>query len=42
MLILFFGKSRTTDPGNESAGQLTIFYCGKVNVYDDVPAEKVP
>lgn len=33
-------KSRTTDPGNESAGQLTIFYCGKVNVYDDVPAEK--
>ncbi|PSS06370.1 Protein TIFY 4B like [Actinidia chinensis var. chinensis] len=21
-------------------GQMTIFYCGKVNVYDDVPAEK--
>lgn len=23
------------------AGQMTIFYCGKVNVYDDVPANKV-
>lgn len=22
-------------------GQMTIFYCGKVNVYDDVPADKV-
>ncbi|CAN4093395.1 unnamed protein product [Withania somnifera] len=32
--------SRTTDSGNAPAGQLTIFYCGKVNVYDDVPAEK--
>ncbi|XP_055813225.1 protein TIFY 4B-like isoform X2 [Solanum dulcamara] len=32
--------SRTTDSGNASAGQLTIFYCGKVNVYDDIPAEK--
>lgn len=32
--------SRTTDSGNASAGQLIIFYCGKVNVYDDVPAEK--
>jgi hypothetical protein len=25
----------------ESAGQMTIFYCGKVNVYDDVPGDKV-
>ncbi|KAJ8543144.1 hypothetical protein K7X08_005667 [Anisodus acutangulus] len=32
--------SRTTDSGNAPAGQLTIFYCGKVNVYDDVPTEK--
>ncbi|OIT29637.1 PREDICTED: protein TIFY 4B-like [Nicotiana attenuata] len=32
--------SRTTDLGNTPASQLTIFYCGKVNVYDDVPAEK--
>ncbi|KAG5250558.1 protein TIFY 4B [Salix suchowensis] len=24
----------------ESAGQMTIFYCGKVNVYDNVPREK--
>lgn len=22
-------------------GQMTIFYCGKVNVYDDIPADKV-
>lgn len=22
-------------------GQMTIFYCGKVNVYDDVSADKV-
>ncbi|PHU22091.1 hypothetical protein BC332_07198 [Capsicum chinense] len=32
--------SRTRDSGNTPAGQLTIFYCGKVNVYDDVPAGK--
>lgn len=24
-----------------SLGQLTIFYCGKVNVYDGVPPDKV-
>ncbi|KAF3620558.1 putative protein TIFY 4B-like isoform X2 [Capsicum annuum] len=32
--------SKTRDSGNTPAGQLTIFYCGKVNVYDDVPAGK--
>ncbi|PPR82794.1 hypothetical protein GOBAR_AA37923 [Gossypium barbadense] len=26
----------------ESAGQMTIFYCGKVNVYDDMPGCKGP
>ncbi|TXG63713.1 hypothetical protein EZV62_010707 [Acer yangbiense] len=26
---------------NEPVGQMTIFYCGKVNVYDDVPDDKV-
>ncbi|XP_047329118.1 protein TIFY 4B-like isoform X2 [Impatiens glandulifera] len=31
---------RTSDVPNVPAGQLTIFYCGKVNVYDDVPADK--
>lgn len=25
---------------DEPVGQMTIFYCGKVNVYDDVPADK--
>ncbi|KAG6438287.1 hypothetical protein SASPL_103224 [Salvia splendens] len=30
-------------PGSRTMplGQMTIFYCGKVNVYDDVPADKV-
>ncbi|KAI9181909.1 hypothetical protein LWI28_019936 [Acer negundo] len=32
---------RTTGSANESVGQMTIFYCGKVNVYDDVPDDKV-
>ncbi|GLT77081.1 hypothetical protein SLA2020_486990 [Shorea laevis] len=31
---------RTTTPVDEPLGQMTIFYCGKVNVYDDVPACK--
>ncbi|RQO90871.1 hypothetical protein POPTR_005G214300v4 [Populus trichocarpa] len=31
---------RTTGMAEESAGQMTIFYCGKVNVYDDVPGDK--
>lgn len=31
---------RTSDAATGPAGQLTIFYCGKVNVYDDVPADK--
>ena len=26
---------------DEEKGQMTIFYSGKVNVYDEVPAEKV-
>ncbi|KAF9682926.1 hypothetical protein SADUNF_Sadunf05G0158600 [Salix dunnii] len=30
----------TTGMAIESAGQMTIFYCGKVNVYDDVPRDK--
>ncbi|CAA2974744.1 protein TIFY 4B-like isoform X2 [Olea europaea var. sylvestris] len=33
--------SRTVGSTNIPAGQMTIFYCGKVNVYDDVPADKV-
>lgn len=31
---------RNTDVANWSVGQMTIFYCGKVNVYDGVPADK--
>lgn len=31
---------RTLDAMNGPAGQMTIFYCGKVNVYDDVPMDK--
>ncbi|XP_047337283.1 protein TIFY 4A-like [Impatiens glandulifera] len=31
---------RISEAANVPAGQLTIFYCGKVNVYDDVPADK--
>ncbi|XP_034915194.1 protein TIFY 4B isoform X1 [Populus alba] len=31
---------RTTGAAKESAGQMTIFYCGKVNVYDNVPRDK--
>ncbi|XP_010256178.1 PREDICTED: protein TIFY 4B-like isoform X2 [Nelumbo nucifera] len=34
-------STRNTDVKNKQpAGQMTIFYCGKVNVYDDVPIEK--
>ncbi|CAI9781208.1 unnamed protein product [Fraxinus pennsylvanica] len=32
---------RTVGSTNIPRGQMTIFYCGKVNVYDDVPANKV-
>ncbi|KAJ4727415.1 Protein TIFY 4B-like protein [Melia azedarach] len=31
---------RTTVTANEPVGQMTIFYGGKVNVYDDVPGDK--
>ncbi|KDP21403.1 hypothetical protein JCGZ_21874 [Jatropha curcas] len=31
---------RTKGAANEPIGQMTIFYCGKVNVYDDVPSDK--
>ncbi|KAL3531304.1 hypothetical protein ACH5RR_010626 [Cinchona calisaya] len=31
---------RNTDSSNVPVGQMTIFYCGRVNVYDDVPADK--
>ncbi|KAL6968275.1 TIFY [Sarracenia purpurea var. burkii] len=31
---------RNAGSTNSPLGQMTIFYCGKVNVYDDVPAEK--
>ncbi|XP_051141866.1 protein TIFY 4B-like isoform X2 [Andrographis paniculata] len=33
-------QARATDSTNILVGQMTIFYCGKVNVYDDVPADK--
>ncbi|KAK3193703.1 hypothetical protein Dsin_025026 [Dipteronia sinensis] len=32
---------RTIGSANEPVGQMTIFYCGKVNVYDDVTDDKV-
>lgn len=35
-----FVPPRNVGPPNSSPGQLTIFYCGKVDVYNDVPAEK--
>ncbi|KAI3460904.1 hypothetical protein Pfo_017567 [Paulownia fortunei] len=31
---------RTTCSSSMPVGQMTIFYCGKVNVYDDVPKDK--
>ncbi|GFQ07454.1 protein tify 4b [Phtheirospermum japonicum] len=33
-------QPRTRGTTNVATGQMTIFYCGKVNVYDDMPAEK--
>ncbi|KAL8548195.1 hypothetical protein ACS0TY_007495 [Phlomoides rotata] len=35
-------SSQPRNPGstNMPIGQMTIFYCGKVNVYDDIPADK--
>lgn len=35
------GDSRTIGSADKPLGQMTIFYRGKVNVYDDVPADKV-
>nr|AKN91656.1 BIG SEEDS 2 [Linum usitatissimum] len=32
--------SMSTGQVNEQHGQMTIFYCGKVNVYDDMPRDK--
>ena len=32
---------RSPCEANELDGQMTIFYCGKVNVYDGVPLDKV-
>lgn len=32
---------RTTVAAKEAVGQMTIFYSGKVNVYDDMPSDKV-
>lgn len=32
---------RSPSATNPSVGQMTIFYCGKVNVYDGVPTDKV-
>ncbi|KAF5189385.1 Tify 4b [Thalictrum thalictroides] len=32
--------SRNMNPTNGLVGQMTIFYCGKVNVYDGMPTEK--
>ncbi|XP_057800988.1 protein TIFY 4B-like isoform X2 [Salvia miltiorrhiza] len=34
-------QPRTPGSMNMPIGQMTIFYCGKVNVYDDIPADKV-
>ncbi|OAY49765.1 protein TIFY 4B [Manihot esculenta] len=31
---------RIKTTANEPVGQMTIFYCGKVNIYDDVPRDK--
>lgn len=33
-------QPRTPGSTNMPIGQMTIFYCGKVNVYDDIPADK--
>ncbi|GER24866.1 jasmonate Zim-domain protein [Striga asiatica] len=33
-------RPRTIGPTDIAAGQMTIFYGGKVNVYDDMPADK--
>lgn len=32
---------RIAGAAKEPAGQMTIFYCGQVNVYDDMPGCKV-
>ncbi|CAH1417714.1 unnamed protein product [Lactuca virosa] len=41
----FLGDNDSTPPGiggviEEAKGQMTIFYSGKVNVYDDIPVDK--
>ncbi|KAL0435691.1 UNVERIFIED_CONTAM: protein TIFY 4B [Sesamum radiatum] len=33
-------QPRTAGLTNTPVGQMTIFYCGKINVYDDVPTDK--
>lgn len=37
--ILMVGRDQCDTNGVD--GQMTIFYCGKVNVYDGVPPDKV-
>ncbi|KAF7119618.1 hypothetical protein RHSIM_Rhsim13G0028400 [Rhododendron simsii] len=39
-LKCFPRELRTAGAANGPLGQMTIFYCGKVNVYDDVPVDK--
>lgn len=39
--FLHLCSPRNTGSSKIPAGQMTIFYCGRVNVYDDVPADKV-
>lgn len=41
LFFVFFGGPRTEDSINEPAGQMTIFYRGKISVYDDMPDDKV-
>ncbi|KAG8658663.1 protein TIFY 4B isoform X4 [Manihot esculenta] len=34
--------TRCNDAADGLVGQMTIFYCGKVNVYDGIPPDKIP
>lgn len=38
--VTTFRSAAPTIPGKQSSPQLTIFYGGTVNVYDDIPADK--
>jgi len=38
--VTSFRPAASTIPGKQSGAQLTIFYGGTVNVYDDIPADK--